>query len=111
MRVPAADQSNPAPSNTKEVSLKVNLLYPKGDLRARENCKEDAKMNKPERIQRYIARTRIPRGTKHRYDITMGDLNEITQNGQIRDVFQLVVVAYEFGMAKGWRAAKREGTR
>ena len=62
-------------------------------------------MTEIEKIKRYIDRTKIPTYVRDNYDIPVNQWNAMAQQRS----FDAVCLAFEYGMAKGYRAAKAEG--
>ncbi len=70
--------------------------------------KEVLKMSDLERIERYIKKTKVDeRGL---YDMLMSDMEAIYQSMQV-DVVHAIGLAFDFGKAKGARAARAEARR
>lgn len=66
-------------------------------------------MSDLERIHRYIKQTNMPRSKLSYYQMTWDDLSGLTQ---MREAFtDAVCLAFDYGMAKGYRAAKAEARR
>lgn len=63
-----------------------------------------------ERINRYIASTNIDPTSLTRYDMGVREARDIYESEK-DDPFDLLVLAFRFGMAKGYRAAKAEARR
>lgn len=63
-----------------------------------------------ERIERYIANTKINPESEARYDIGSKELSRIREAGAGDEVGTLYL-AFCYGMAKGYRAAKAEVRR
>lgn len=59
-------------------------------------------MNEIEKIKRYISNTGIPKDVISRYDLRYSELDALKPS------FDTIVLAYEYGMAKGYIAAKAE---
>lgn len=57
-----------------------------------------------QRIERYIKETEIPRNEKTRYDLKTKELFEIRA---VESPIESTVLAFEYGMAKGYRAGKQ----
>ena len=72
----------------------------------REKIKEEI-MSRLERIQRYIERTNVPAIQRVRYDIGLEDVRVIGE----QDIWSAICTAYNYGLSRGWRAAKREAGR
>lgn len=72
---------------------------------------ERPSMSEIERIQRYIERTRIPEKTANYYELTTCEYSaflEIARDRTKKDALcDALVLAYYFGRAKGYRAAKK----
>lgn len=65
-------------------------------------------MSEIERMQRYIERT--PTGRSDKYCLVHSELLELMKIGQASadDLFNAVDLAFNYGKAKGYRAAKAE---
>lgn len=64
-------------------------------------------MSEIEEIQRYIDRTKIDSQTKKRYCMCIGDFYGLY--GRLgEDVYDALRLAFDYGQAKGYRAAKAE---
>lgn len=64
-------------------------------------------MSEIEKMQRYIANTRITNGTKERYTICLSELDGIHQMAK-KDPFRALCLAFNYGQAKGYRLANAE---
>lgn len=62
-------------------------------------------MNDIERIQQYIDNTK---GETHRYQINLREL-WVLKNGALENPVEMLCLAFNYGRAKGYRAAKAEG--
>lgn len=58
-------------------------------------------MSELEKIQRYIDNTNLP--GLSRYQMGFHDMMGLSE---IEETFDRMVMAFEYGLAKGWRAAK-----
>ncbi len=64
-------------------------------------------MSEIEKIQRYIERTKIDHRTSHAYCMYASELCALYDELR-RDSFQAMSILFNFGWAKGYRAAKAE---
>lgn len=64
-------------------------------------------MSAIEKIKRYIERTHIKPSTKIRYQMHMDEMLALKAVAHERGI-DSIVLAFEFGEAKGYRAAKAE---
>lgn len=62
-------------------------------------------MSKIEQIRKYIMATKIPDNEK--YGMYLNDMKALYQLGK-QDIYAMLSVAFQYGRAKGYRAAKRE---
>ena len=62
-------------------------------------------MSTQEKMQKYIDNTKIR--NRVRYSMPLSEAMAMRQIGK-DDVFQALTLAFEYGMAKGYRAAKKE---
>lgn len=62
-------------------------------------------MSGQEKIHQYIDRARIPRKAADRYCMYVDDL-EVLCDIAVKDPVQALLLAFHFGQAKGYRAAK-----
>ncbi len=60
-------------------------------------------MSEIEKIKRYIERTRINVQSPDRYGMKLDELRALAEIGNL---FSVAMLAFEFGQAKGYRAAK-----
>lgn len=74
-------------------------------------------MSEIERMKAYCERTEIPKQVKLRYSIGFNDFSALLRMGKDRTLdglYDSIVQAFEYGMAKGYRAAlanmKKEAT-
>lgn len=58
-------------------------------------------------LQMYYDRTHIPEQARHRYCMYFSDIRALYDNLQF-DVYGTLCRAFDYGMAKGYRAAKAE---
>lgn len=65
-------------------------------------------MSEIEKMKRYIERTKLPSGVKDKYCLCVGEMNEVEKYLQ-SDMFSALCFLFEYGQAKGYRAAKAEG--
>lgn len=66
-------------------------------------------MSEIEKMKRYIKQTNMPHSAFRRYQMNWDDLSGLTQ---MREAFtDAVCLAFDYGMAKGYRAAKAEARR
>lgn len=61
-------------------------------------------------LQTYYDRTHIPERVKLRYGMYLSDLTALYDNSQC-NVYGTLCLAFDYGMAKGYRAAKAESAR
>lgn len=64
-------------------------------------------MSEIEKIKRYIALTGIKVHGQDRYAMNMREVRELMRSGEERP-FDAIDLAFEYGKAKGYRAAKAE---
>ncbi len=64
-------------------------------------------MTEIEKMQRYIARAKMPSDPKDNYCFCLGELNAIERFAKA-DSFNALCLLFEYGRAKGYRAAKAE---
>ena len=65
-------------------------------------------MSEIEKMKRYIERTK--RGRADNYCIVYGEALELLHTvTDTNSLFEIIVLAFEYGKAKGYRAAKAEG--
>jgi len=64
-------------------------------------------MSEIEKIKRYIERTNMPSDPTDAYCFRLRELNEIEKEAQT-DMFNALCLLFEYGKAKGYRAAKAE---
>lgn len=67
-------------------------------------------MSEIEKIERYIGRTGLSSFIRNRYQMIWHELRAVTILGQ-GDPCKAVSLAYTYGLAKGYRAAKAESKR
>lgn len=65
-------------------------------------------MSEIEKMKRYIERTKVPSDPTDAYGFCLGELREIGDFAQA-DMFHALCLLFEYGKAKGYRAAKAEG--
>lgn len=63
-------------------------------------------MSEIERIQQYIQRTKLPLEAEDRYQLTCGEILALHQEW-LEDPFHTLFTVYNYGRAKGFRAAQR----
>ena len=70
-------------------------------------------MSEIERIQRYIDKTGAEKGVKDLYSMTQLDMRALLDKAGIHTapVFDAIWLAFDYGKAKGYRAAKAEARR
>lgn len=61
-------------------------------------------------MQTYYDKTHIPERVKLRYCMYLSDLRALYDNSQF-NVYETLYMAFNYGMAKGYRAAKAESAR
>lgn len=66
-------------------------------------------MSEIEKVKRYIDRTNIPREISVRYDVHMEDLLAILRSK--KHPIEAIYLVFEYGKARGYRAAKAEVRR
>ncbi len=68
-------------------------------------------MSELEKIEEYIKRTKIPQKVHTRNGLCFSEISELVRknNGSADERFDTIVKAFEYGMAKGYRAGKRAG--
>ncbi|WP_251318637.1 hypothetical protein [Flintibacter muris] len=64
-------------------------------------------MSEIEKMQRYIERTELPADLHDKYCFCLGELDEVWKFSQT-DMFSALCLLFEYGKAKGYRAAKAE---
>ena len=65
-------------------------------------------MNEIEKIKRYVAKNTIPNGSKYDLDIVDGfELSKAAHENKDLPL-EIIVLAFNYGRAKGYRAAKAE---
>lgn len=66
-------------------------------------------MSEIERMNRYIDKTNIPNAL--RYNIRLNECTELVHLSQETPmaIWDVIYQAFKYGMAKGYRAAKKEG--
>ena len=67
-------------------------------------------MSEIERMKAYCERTEIPEQVKLRYSIGFNDFSALLRMGKDRTLdglYDSIVQAFEYGMAKGYRAGKK----
>lgn len=62
-------------------------------------------MSEIERMQRYIERTKLPAPIPTRYDMSLRDMFVLLRED---DTENALLLAFKYGQAKGYRAAKAE---
>lgn len=65
-------------------------------------------MSEIEKMKRYIDRTKLPGDQKDKYCVYLGEIKEMCEYAQ-SDMFGALCFLFEYGRAKGYRAAKAEG--
>lgn len=67
-------------------------------------------MSEIEKMKRYIERTHIKRGDK--YYLAFGETTELLHAAtDVNSMFEVIALAFNYGKAKGYRAAKAEVKR
>ncbi len=64
-------------------------------------------MSEIEKMKRYIERTKMGRDPKDNYCFCLGEMEEVRKYAQ-SDMFGALCFLFEYGKAKGYRAAKAE---
>ena len=64
-------------------------------------------MSEIEKMKKYIERTKLPEDPTDAYCFCLGEMNEIGAFAQ-SDMFHALCLLFEYGKAKGYRAAKAE---
>lgn len=64
-------------------------------------------MSEIERMKAYCERTEIPKQVKMRYSIGFNDFSALLRMGMDCTLYESIVQAFEYGMAKGYRAGKK----
>ena len=64
-------------------------------------------MSEIEKMKRYIERTKLPEDPMDNFCFCLGELDEIGRYAQA-DMFHALCLLFEYGKAKGYRAAKAE---
>ena len=64
-------------------------------------------MSEIEKIKRYIERTKLPSDPKCKYCFCLSEMNAIHKAMKM-DEFGAICLLFEYGKAKGYRAAKAE---
>ena len=62
-------------------------------------------MSEIERIQKYIDRTKFPEGKNHGYSMCFWEI-EMLRKHMDTDMSRTMILLFEYGRAKGYRAAK-----
>lgn len=71
-------------------------------------------MSKIERMQKYIQRTGMDAKMVHRYSMSASETTELLEQtiksdgNEVGNALDNLVLAFEYGMAKGYRAGKKE---
>lgn len=66
-------------------------------------------MTEIEKMQRYIKRTNMKMEDEARYGINMGEVLELAHKAQDNSrSINMICLAFDYGCAKGYRAAKAE---
>lgn len=64
-------------------------------------------MTEIEKMKRYIERTKLPSDPRDKFCFCLGELEEVQKLSQV-DMFHALCLLFEYGKAKGYRAAKAE---
>ena len=65
-------------------------------------------MSEIEKMRRYIERTKM--GRADNYCLVHGEAVELLRTAtDVNSLFEIIVLAFDYGKAKGYRAAKAEG--
>lgn len=64
-------------------------------------------MTEIEKMQRYIKRTGLPSDPHDKFCFCLGEMDEVWKLSQV-DMFRALCLLFEYGKAKGYRAAKAE---
>ena len=64
-------------------------------------------MSEIEKMKRYIERTKMPEDPADNFCFCLGELNEVGKFAKA-DLFHALCLLFEYGKAKGYRAAKAE---
>lgn len=64
-------------------------------------------MSEIEKMKRCIERTKIPDDPRYKFCFCLGELKEVQKLSQV-DMFRALCLLFEYGKAKGYRAAKAE---
>ncbi len=64
-------------------------------------------MTEIEKMKRYIERAKVPEQSSSAYDILLGELHAMG-NFAHSDLYSALLLLFEYGRAKGYRAAKAE---
>ena len=104
----AATCSNKQPPHSKNLTTtKSPLAYLHYILKCRK-CKGEINMNEIEKMQRYINKTEVD--VENRYTLLYGEIVEMVHLSQ-EDPFEAIHIAFNYGKAKGCRAARKEVQR
>lgn len=66
-------------------------------------------MTEIEKIQQYIKRTNMKLSDPYRYAMNMSEARELAHQARDNDLpIEVISLAFDYGRAKGYRAAKKE---